>query len=442
MDVTELFGQNPWWKDKKLIEEDYNITKWKEKKFRWTPKLVNEIELGGFALHIITGPRQVGKTTILKLLIKKLLEKKEAKEIFFFNCEDIADYKELLEIINTYLEFREENSIKKSVMLLDEVTLPKEWYRAIKSLIDKGKLKNDAIIITGSSSIEIKKETEMFPGRRGKGQDYIIYPLSFREFLKVMEPKLVQKIKPAKRGELGQKALNSLLFEKELSAHLKKYMEYGGFPLSIANLGKEKEEAKKAYLSWIKNSVLKAERSDVIARQIMKTVLESLQSDVSWESISRKIEIKSPKTVAAYIELMQNNFTVNVLYNIDVSEKKIRFGRNKKIHLKDPLLLEIFEDWCLVKAKNREPAIAEALVAEHLSRMYPEKTFFWKNGSEIDVVVLENEKLYGFEVKWREKTPIVKSPNQIKETIIITKNEYTKKPLQIPLAVFLSMLET
>jgi len=131
---------------------------------------------------------------------------------------------------------------------------------------------------------------------------------------------------------------------------------------------------------------------------------------------------------------------VNVLYNIDVSGRRIRFGRNKKIHFRDPLLLEIFEEWCLTKPKNEQSAIAESLVIEHLSRMFPEKVFFWRNGYEIDAIVLDKKGVYGFEVKWSEKTDS-KGLNQLRKFVTITKKEYSRKPLKVPLSVFLSLFE-
>jgi predicted AAA+ superfamily ATPase len=441
MDEKELFEQNPWWKGKEYIEEDYDIIKWNEKKYRWIPNIVEQITLEPFAFHTIIGPRQAGKTTVAKLLIKKLLSTNNPKEIFYFNCDDLADYKELESVINSYLFFKDNNSIKKSIIILDEITSPKEWYRAIKFLIDKGKLRNDILIVTGSSSLSVKKEVELFPGRRGKGRDYILYPLSFRSFLKVIDPILESKlVKIINIEELEKLAVNAMSFEKELHKHLKDYMDYGGFPLSVANLHENKEEAKRTYLNWVKNAILKNDRSESIARQIIKSLIESLQSDVSWESISKKIEVKSPKTVSAYIDFMKSIFVVNILYNLDIGSRSIKFGRNKKIHFRDPLLVDIFEDWCLIKSNNKESAIAESLVIEHLIRMFVDKVFFWRNGTEVDAVVYEKGKLYGFEVKFGEDYE-AEFPNNFKKSFIITRKDYSRNPRKIPLAVFLSLFD-
>jgi len=43
-----------------------------------------------------------------------------------------------------------------------------------------------------------KGEVESFPGRRGKGRDAIFHPLSFREFLKVMNPDIYSSLEVIK----------------------------------------------------------------------------------------------------------------------------------------------------------------------------------------------------------------------------------------------------
>ena len=121
MDIRELFEQNPWWKDRDAIRQDYTIQNWQERKYHWRPRLLEGITLAPFALHILSGPRQSGKTTALKLLIQALIERREPKSIFFFNCENIADYRELEEVLKLYLEFRESNGIASSVMMLDVI---------------------------------------------------------------------------------------------------------------------------------------------------------------------------------------------------------------------------------------------------------------------------------------------------------------------------------
>ena len=62
---------------------------------------------------------------------------------------------------------------------------------------------NDVLTVTGSSSIKLKGESELFPGRRGRGKNIMVHPLSFREFLDVHGV----KINPTGNLEKDMKAL-------------------------------------------------------------------------------------------------------------------------------------------------------------------------------------------------------------------------------------------
>jgi len=142
--------QNPWWKGKEKIKEDKDFLKWEQSKIKWTPSLIHEINLKPFSLHFIFGPRQVGKTTAIKLLIQKLLEQGvDPKAIFYYRCDQLADFRELEEILRRYEELREKWGIKTSFLFLDEVTMPTEWYRTIKFRIDSGKHEKDVLVLTG-----------------------------------------------------------------------------------------------------------------------------------------------------------------------------------------------------------------------------------------------------------------------------------------------------
>jgi predicted AAA+ superfamily ATPase len=62
-----------------------------------------------------------------------LLEDRVEKErIFYFRYDKLEDYKELVEVLKTYFEFRKSKNITSSFIFLDEITFPREWYRTIK----------------------------------------------------------------------------------------------------------------------------------------------------------------------------------------------------------------------------------------------------------------------------------------------------------------------
>lgn len=116
--------------------------------------MLEKISLKPFSLNFVFGPRQVGKTTLLKLLIRDLLAKGVEKErIFYFKCDKLANYKELDEVLKAYFEFRKSRGISSSFILLDEITFPREWFRTVKYYIDVGEFRQDVLILTGSACI-------------------------------------------------------------------------------------------------------------------------------------------------------------------------------------------------------------------------------------------------------------------------------------------------
>lgn len=449
MELDVLASKNVWWKGKEFFEEDEDYRKWKEKKIKWIPELVDKIKLEPFSLHFIFGPRQSGKTTLIKFIIRKLLEKVDPRAIFYFRCDEIKDYKELKEVLTTYLEFRKELKIKTSYIFLDEITFPKEWFRSIKSMIDDGIFKNDVLVLTGSTSLEIKKEMEWFPGRRGKGKNFLVLPLSFREFIKILNPglekNLPEKINSlANAREVRKKILKASIYLKELNEILKLYLRIGGFPLAINSYyssGRIEESVIQTYLSWIINDITKIGRNWQTAREIMKVLLTKIPSPISWESLAKEMTIKSPKTVSSYLKILSSMFVLIISYQIEPNKILVEFAKNKKIHLLDPLFYQIFEDLCLVKIPERESKIAESALASHLQRFLNKDVFYWKNKSEIDCVVRVNGRLIGFEVKWREKAKPKKIVvGKIKEVYVLSKRDLDLKNRVIPLSLFLALI--
>jgi predicted AAA+ superfamily ATPase len=447
MDFDTLLLKNPWWKGKEFLSEDEDFRKWLEKKVRWEPEIVKDISLKPFSLHFILGPRQSGKSTAIKLIIRNLLEKNNPKSIFYFRCDDIADYKELRELIESYLELREKWGISNSFIFLDEISSPKEWFRTIKAMIDDGVFRNDVLILSSSTSIKIKKETEFFPGRRGNGKDFYILPLNFREFIKVFQPELFKKlpspISEFSFEEIRKKSLEAIAFLGDLNKLFSIYLEVGGFPLAINSYFEKRyveNSVKETYLSWFKNDIVKAGRSVENAREIVKCLLAKIPSAISWESIAKETSIKSPKTVNAYLHIFSEMFSLIISYFIDPNSLVLQFGKNKKIHLIDPLLFSIFEDWCAIKIKEKESVVAESILASHLFRRFGE-VFYWKNNTEIDCVVRRRERLVGFECKWKERIERKKIfVGKIKEVYTLSKKEFDVENKIIPLALFLSLL--
>ncbi|RLG51183.1 MAG: ATP-binding protein [Thermoproteota archaeon] len=442
-----LLRRNPWWRGREFFEEDEDYRKWMSKSVRWVPGLLHEIKLKPFSLHFLFGPRQVGKTTLMKLLVKKVLDEgAPPRSVFYFRCDELKDYRELRELIEAYLNLREAWGIKSSYILLDEITFPEEWYRAIKAMIDDGLLARDILVLSGSASLEVRRDIERFPGRRGGGRDYRLLPLCFRDFIKVLEPPLyskLPKLESLREAEVAKKAAEASVHLTELNKLLRAYFEVGGFPLAInayRELGYVPQEVPETYLAWVRGDLAKIGRSPEVAREILRSILVKLPTPVSWESISKDTSIRSPKTASTYVHTLSHMFILNIHYYIDISRGTVSFLKNKKISLIDPLLIKAFEDWCLVELKNRESILAENTLAAHIARAG--RAYYWKDKTEVDCILQLKDSLIGFEVKWRGKPkPHRIRSSKLKVTYTLTKSMLDVKEKMLPLSVFLALLD-
>jgi len=441
MEIETLIKQNTWWTKKEEIENDEDIRKWKSGK-NWMPALLEKISLKPFSLNFIFGPRQAGKTTLLKLLVKKLLEEGiEAKRIFYFRCDLLSDYKELDELIRAYLEFRKSEGIDSSFIFLDEITFPKEWYRAVKYHIDLGSFKNDVLVLTGSLSMYLKREVELFPGRRGFGKDYTLLPLSFRDFIRVFSPELKLPIlNSLEKEEVFQKVYKLLPYSGQISQLFSQYLKIGGFPLCV-KANEVNAGAKEAYWSWLKSDLAKIDRSEEIFKRVAKAILEKTPSAISLNSIAKEFEIGTHKTVSEYLDVMEKLFVAKIAYWIEPFKLVFSFKKNRKVYFMDPFFFHLFSDICLSKLPS-ESMMVENVVGSHLARKY--EIGFWKNRREIDLIVKEGSKLVGFEVKWKEKAKEDYSKfsvGKVKNVFCLTKEEINAEKNILPVHLFLSLLD-
>jgi predicted AAA+ superfamily ATPase len=442
MEIEILINQNPWWKNENEIEYDEDIRKWREGKRNWIPSTINEIDLKPFSLNFIFGPRQVGKTTLLKLLIRKLLleDKVEKERIFYFRCDKLEDYKELDEVLKTYFEFRKSKNITSSFIFLDEITFPREGYRTIKYYIDSGEFKNDVLILCGSISMELKREVETFSGRRGYGKDIILLPLSFKEFIKVFDFSLYEKIpriENLEKDEIFKKAYEIFPYFNEIQDLFFKYLKIGGFPVAVRN-EEINQEVKDVYWIWIKSDLAKINRSDETFRRVAKAVLEKTPSPISLNSIAKEFEIGTHKTVFEYLDVMEKMFITKVLYYLDLNKVASNFKKNRKVCFTDPLFFYLFSDVCLSKVPD-ESIIVENVVISHLSRRF--EVFYWRNKREIDVIA-KHKKLIGFEVKWKEKVEDFSKIKigKLEDVVCLTKNILNKEKNLLPVSLFLALI--
>jgi predicted AAA+ superfamily ATPase len=360
-----ILKQNPWWEGK----EDFHIKKWGEMKIKWIPKWINEISLQPFSLNFVIGPRQTGKTTGIKLLINELLKKFERERIFYFDCTLLADLESLRKVIDEYLKIKEAEGIKSSFIFLDEVTTLNGWWKIVKGYVDMGVFSKDVITITGSSSLRLKGEAELFPGRRGKGKDIFVLPLTFSEFLEI------KGIKIKKSGNIEKDTKNLWKVEGKIREEFKNYLKLGGFPLSI----NEDPTAEAQLISAIESEILRAGKSLEITKAIIASILRKAPSPLSFSTIGNDIGI-SYKTVQDYVETLKNIFVLGIAL---FKSNGVKWKKERKFFLTDLFLAKTLSLWG--GEKYLESAFFEWIVQSHLQRKFGE-VYYYKNNFEIDCI--------------------------------------------------------
>ena len=455
--MVDLSILNPWWKGKEYIKEDKHIKDFEEKEYKWRPELLNQLKLLPNNIYGLRGPRQVGKTTLIKLIIKKLLEKKaDEKSIFFWNCDELIDFRELSSVMKEYLEFAKINQVQEKHIFLDEVSRIKDWQRTIKSLSDSGELKDCCLMITGSNTLDIKYGLERLPGRTGKsGKDFFLLPLNFFEYISLIKPEIASKIKKVKSisvKEINEKIEGVRIFDFELKVLFNQYLITGGFPLVINEFFSNKkipDYAYEIYAKWIIGDIVKWGKQEKILMQLIRAIISKQSSAISWDSLAKESEIKSHKTVSTYVEDLENMFALIVLYFLELNKKIPDYNKNKKLYFSDPFIYHVFNKKINFKDNEITPHLIESAVISNLARLpgenMPYQIYYWKNKREVDALIKIKEDIFPFEVKYQEK--ISKQDYEglyhFNKGILITKKDLIKgeKYSAIPAHLLLAMLE-
>lgn len=427
---------NPWWKGREYIKEDKHIIDLENKKYKWTPELFGKIVLKTNNIFALRGPRQVGKTTLIKLLIKDILNKRiNEKAVFFLNCDELVDFRELSDILRKYLEFSKISDINEKYIFLDEVSRVKNWQRTIKSLEDSGELKNCCIFITGSNTLDVKYGIDKLPGRTGKlGKDLLLLPINFSEYIRLIKPEIGKKIKKIENfslREIKNKINHIKMFNSELKVLFMQYLITGGFPLVINEFFSNKkipDYVYELYFRWVTGDLVKWGKQEKILIQLLNSVILKQSSLLSWDSLAKEAEIKSHKTVSAYVEDLENMFVLIVLYFLEKNKKIPDYNKNKKIYFFDPFIYHVFNRKIYFKEDEITPSLIESAIVSNLARMVYKSPspdiYYWKGKKEVDVLLKIKNEVFPLEIKYQNKInrEDYKGLHYFKEGILITKD--------------------
>lgn len=406
IDNLYLELQNPWWQTKEKIEKDDKLLEFHRAKYRYYPKEILGLGLAPSDIHLLTGPRQTGKSTAVKLLIEKLLKREiPPRAILYYNCDALSSKKDVIDLVTAYFGLGPQ---KTYYLFLDEISSVSDWPYAVKWLADAGMLKKTALLLTGSSSINLKKSGEFLPGRRGKGRDLNLLPVSFSQFLALKYPEIEKvEFQPSRISFLNSQ-VSALTIN--LEQEYQKFLKSGGF-LRIINKGEEPERENELYLGTLRSEIFKAGKKEENMRQVLQKIISSLGSETSYSNIAEEAELGSKNTAADYLSFLKDSFFLSEVQFFDIPQKRVRLKKNKKFYPLDPYFFWLFQGFItgnldfsafypLYRSEREEGRLAEAFVASELVKA-GRRFFFYKGKKEIDFYLPE-ERL-GLEVKYQRK---------------------------------------
>jgi len=473
-----LLLHNPWWTDPAKIDLDKDIKAVENSSIQWRQEKIVHFDLEKDAIYTLRGPRQVGKTTLLKKMIKNLLKNGvKPQSIFYYSLDLERRPEDILRIFQQFLEFSNVYKIPRRYIFLDEITLIKDWQYALKKIIDLGWGEKTSFLLTGSSTVDLRKGAERLPGRRGKvyQPDKVLLPMSFREFCDSQRFSLSL---PFSHINLREFALHSpevykkispfRIFYPELQPFFNSYLRTGGFPLAVESLsfsGKVTPDILETYFSVIISDFEKLGKNRVTLNQIIRRLYFTYTTPISWQSLEKGVDVASYNTTREYTELLADSFLVAVLYFLDRKNRQASNKKNKKFYATDPLIYRLFTSLASPVAgeamiENPEwiEKNVEGVVINHLLRTVETRlaegfsnltnTFYWRSSRnrEIDAIVILEDGELPVEIKYQEKiTPFdyITLKRIFKRGIVVTQKDFfiDEKIIGIPACFFLYLLK-
>ncbi len=326
----ELLLHSPWWEEGFTMDADVKLRRLTAMKFVYCHPLLDEYPFSQDAILVLRGPRQIGKSTLIKQIISKLLTNRiPGKSILYLPCDRIVDFNQLYSIILEYIQIRRIDESGRLYFFIDEIPYVPQWQRAIKSLADTGLLEGTTVLVTGSNAIDLKFSAERLPGRTGGYYRFEkqFLPLTFKEFYKLVNPQWDGSYKPSQ----------AYLYKK----YFHDYLITGGFPAVINEYYTEwfiSPSTYETYINWIEGDIHKLGRSVEIMYGIVKSIDRLAGSRASYTQIAKETGVASQQTVQEYLEILRDLFITFECPYLSLEQKRSNYKKNRKFYFTDPFI--------------------------------------------------------------------------------------------------------
>ena len=341
--MEELFYKsNPWWEENYLfdgITRDIYITQL-EKVF------LNK------DIIFLTGLRRVGKTSIMKDFISKLINEKNiaSEHIFYISLDLFAlGGMSIADILKEYRKILKLPSSIKTYLFFDEITSNENYHQELKNLYDL----EDVKIFASSSSASLLKDKNAY--LTGRQRVIEVMPLNFEEYLVFKDIKI--------------KKSDSHLKE----SYFEEYMSDGGMPEYILT----------SDISYLQNLINNIIYKDIISYHKIKNrkiiedfyrlLMERSGKQLSLNKMANILDIgvDSAKRYLTYFE------DIYLIYTVEKYGKlNERIKNPKKIYSGDIGLKNV------VTGFRDKGAIFENLIFLEIKHLKP--SYVYVDGIELD----------------------------------------------------------
>ncbi len=334
-------------------------------------------EMFGGKVIIITGPRQVGKTT----LAKEISEESNVRSKWF-NADEPEVRSRLTDPTSTQLKQMYGDA---ELVIIDEAQRIRNIGITLKLSVEN--MPRIQVIATGSSALELAGGiNEPLTGRKW---DFMLYPFSYQELLQN----------------------SSATEERRLLEHR---MIYGYYPEIVNNPGREQILLNNLVNSYLFKDILSLEqvRKPSLIEKILQALAFQVGSEVSYNELGKNAGADN-QTVERYIDLLQK---VYVIYQLTSFSRNLRneLKKSRKVYFWDNGVRNcLINNFNPLSLRNDTGALWENfLVTERRKylqyhRIYS-NSYFWRTAQQQEIDYLEegNGRINAYEFKWSETKKI------------------------------------
>jgi uncharacterized protein len=329
--------------------------------------------LGKQKVIILTGARQVGKTT----LFQTMLEDKE--DLLWLNADE-TPIRERLQILS--MENLKQLIGKNKCVVIDEIQRIPNAGLLLKLLVDN--FKDVQFLATGSSALDIAET--------------VFEPLTGRHILFHLHPLMISEM---------YRELTPFEIEQKVPFH----MVFGCYP-DVYNFSQDAETLLKNLANqYLYKDILvwKDIRKPQLLDKLLQLLAHQIASEVAVGELANQLKVKS-ETIESYLDLLEKSFVIFRLPAFSNNPRK-EISKMSKIYFWDTgirnAVIDNFED---LSMRNDVGKIWENFIISERMKLNAwekphVKSYFWRNynQSEVDYVEVNRKQITAYEIKWNTR---------------------------------------